>query len=142
MLMRLHRCVMAAVFVTMAGVASAQDTELLKYDIEMRSALQMNGTTFVLPPGEYRLEQYSHASPNLFLLKKKDMGGQYGEPVAILDAWQVPYYEGGLDTSGVKMVTDPEAGGMAMLRGWQIGNEYWRLRDVATLNDRYFTVRD
>jgi len=141
MLRYMQRLMMVVAFVGLAGAASAQGTELLKYDVQMKSALKMHGSTYVLPPGEYRLEQFSQSSPNLFLLRQKEMNGQFSEPLAVLDAWQVPYSENNLGTSGVKLVTDPEAGGVAVLRGWQIGTDYWQLRDVATLDNAYFAAR-
>ena len=141
MTIRLHRWLMTAVFAAVAGVASAQSADLLKYDIEMKSALQINSSTYVMPPGQYRLEQFDDTTPNLFILRQKDMDGSLSEPLAILDAWRVPYFEAGMEQTGVKLVTDPEAGGVAVLTGWQIGEAYWRLRDVAALDAEHFMVR-
>ena len=93
MLRQIQVWMMAALLSGVASAALAQemDTALLKYDVEMATALRMNNSTWVLPPGDYRLEQVDDAAATLFLLRQKKPDGTYSEPVAILDAWRVPY---------------------------------------------------
>lgn len=131
---------MAAIGIT-AVAAAPQEMEgvEIRYDISVQSTLEMGDAGYVLPPGEYVIREFDMRDAHLFALYKQ--GATEENPLAIIDAWQVPYYPVLGGASVTLKVEEVEGRDRRVLRGWESQGNYWRIRDVAAVDESFFADR-
>lgn len=124
-------CVALGLGLFVASPAFAQAESDWDLAFEMRNEFRVKMGDYVLPAGEYRLEQMDQDARTFVLYDDHEPADR--QPIAMLDVWRVPSpviadeqetevrFEIKRDPSGVRM---------PVLQGWTISGERWKIRDV------------
>lgn len=139
--MKLAFSLFVAMFLAVPALAEASTP--IEFTTPTQFALKA-GDHYVLPAGQYTMYQFTQDDSNLFALYKGH--DHTGEPVAIIDASQVPYEQPELVAPEAEVqlkTTEPESAAMnkpPVLTGWSVGNNEWRVRDITVRQLHDFTT--